>query len=154
MYRRLAESIPNDIIDKIYEYGKENPERVVYRFCKQGIINDIAFLNSYDEHMLENREIKDYTDNVMTFSTSCSLTDKKPKQLYKLIKKKYFLQFPTPCIIIGHTIGGLSQRTKERDPNYPDKNHIDWWIYQDCLEDIIADFIIMDDINIEVNKNE
>lgn len=154
MYRRLAESIPNDIIDKIYEYGKENPERVVYRFCKQGIINDIAFLNSYDEHMLENREIKDYTDNVMTFSTSCSLTDKKPKQLYKLIKKKYFLQFPTPCIIIRHTIGGLSQRTKERDPNYPDKNHIDWWIYQDCLEDIIADFIIMDDINIEVNKNE
>ena len=97
MYRRLAESIPNDIIDKIYEYGKEN--------------------------------------------------HKKPKQLYKLIKKKYFLQFPTPCIISGHTIGGLSQRTIERDPDYPDKNHIDWWIYQDCIEDIIADFIIIDDIN-------
>lgn len=90
----------------------------------------------------------------MTFSTSCSLTSKKPKQLLKLIKKKYFSQFPTPCIIIGHTIGGLSQKTKERDPHYPDKNHIDWWIYQDYIEDIIADFKIIDDIDIEVNKNE
>ena len=78
----------NDIIDKIYEYGKENHERIVYRFCKRGIINDLAFLNSYDEYLLENREIKDSIDNVITFSTSCSLTDKKPKQLYKLIKKK------------------------------------------------------------------
>lgn len=154
MYRRLAESIPNDIIDKIYECGKENSECFVYRFCKRGIINEIAFLNSYDEYMLENREIKDSIDNVITFSTSCSLTDKKPKQLCKLIKKKYFLQFPTPCIIAGHTIGGLSQRTIERDPNYSDKNHIDWWIYQDCIEDIIAAFTIIDDINIEVNNNE
>lgn len=48
-------------------------------------------------------------------------------------------------IIVGHTIGGLSQRTKERDPDYADKYHVDWWIYQDCIEDIIADFIIMDD---------
>ncbi len=154
MYRRLAESIPNDIVDKIYEYGKETPGRIVYRFCKRGIINDIAFFNSYDEYILENRKIKDSIDNVMTFSTSCSLTDKKPKQLCKLIKKKYFSQFPTPCIIVGHTIGGLSQRTKERDSDYPDKNHIDWWIYQDCIDDIIADFIIVNDISVEVNKNE
>lgn len=106
MYKRLADSIPSDLIDKIYEYGKENPERIVYRFCKRGIINAITFLNSYDEYILENREIKTSIDDVMTFSTSCSLTDKKPKQLCKLIKKKYFLQYPTPCIIIGHTIGG------------------------------------------------
>lgn len=147
MHRRLAESIPNALIDKIYEYGRENPERVVYRLCKRGIIDNLAFLNSYDEYMNENRKITDSLDinNVITYSTSCSLTSKKPKQLCKLIKKKYFSQFPTPCIIVGHTIGGLSQKTKDRDLDYSDKNHIDWWIYQDCVENIIADFKIMDE---------
>ncbi len=138
--KSFSPSIPPNLIPIIIDEGKENPEQFVYRVSKSGLKNKETFLNSYDERIHENRCKKGLNLNdIGTYSTSCYLTVDSPLYFLNFLKAKYFDQYPCPCVIMGHTIGGLSQRTIERETKC-DKKHIDWWIYQEDIDEIIADF--------------
>ncbi|MCA5578517.1 hypothetical protein [Enterocloster clostridioformis] len=151
--KKLSNSIPPDLVDYIYEQGKEDYVRKVYRISKSGIIDRFTFLNSYEESLHEKRKFRHSLSDIKSFGTSCSLTDDSPRNFLGFLKSKYLKKYPCPCVIVGHSIGGLSQRTKDREPDYADENHIDWWIYNEegIIETIIKDFHI---VNYEVNDME
>ncbi|MCI9615423.1 MAG: hypothetical protein HFG93_09760 [Dorea sp.] len=44
--------------------------------------------------------------------------------------------------------------TKERIPDYPDKEHVDWWIYQDSFDKLIKEFKVFEDFNQKGLTNE
>lgn len=48
-----------------------------------------------------------------------------------MLKKSVRLRkvYPFPVIIVGNTSNGLVQRTADRDVNYPDPTHVDWWLF-------------------------
>ncbi len=148
----LADCIPENLIEEIKINGKEQYNQLVYRAAKRGKIDEIAFMNSFDEYNYENRENNNDLNDIGSYSTSCYTTPKHPQKFLKCLKKKYFNKYPQPCIILGHTICGLSQRTKERKPEYPNKEHIDWWIYKDGFEEICSAFKFFE--NWEGQKNE
>lgn len=136
----LSDSIPPHLIEEIKLNGEENDSQKVYRVSKCGKINEIAFMNSFEECQYENRENKDNLNEIGSYSTSCYTTPKYPLKFISNLKKKYFDKFPYPVIICGNTICGLSQLTIKRKPKYRNKEHIDWWIYKDGLDKIVKNF--------------
>lgn len=145
MDKRLAPSIPEDMLERIYSVGRENYVQKVYRVIKRGKIDETAFYNTFDEETYEGRKHRDKKDDIGVYGTSCSLTQDSPKMFLGLLKKKYFDKYPRPQIAVGHTLNGLMQRTVERNPDYADENHIDWWIYQDGMSEIIDDYRFLED---------
>ena len=76
-------------------------------------------------------------DKVGTYSTSVYL-DKKPcEKFVKCLKKKIY---PHPIILQGRTTNGLVQRTIEREKDYSDKLHVDWWIFEGEVEKVFENF--------------
>lgn len=138
----LADCIPQTIAIKIRENGKEQDYQPVYRIAKRGIINEIAFMGSYEETLFENRKFKGDLDEIGSYSTSCYLSTKYPRKFLGYLKEKLFKKYPYPIIIQGSTICGLSQLTIERLPNYNEEDHVDWWIYKDCFDIIKQSFTI------------
>ena len=135
----LADCIPKELVEEIRKNGKEQEAQHVYRVAKHGIINDEAFMGSYEEALSEGRSFnKDLTD-IGSYSTSCYLTTKCPEKFLKLLKARHFDKYPQTKIIQGYTICGLSQLTKERNPN-SEEDHIDWWIYKGCFDKLTQVF--------------
>ena len=76
-------------------------------------------------------------DKVGTYSTSVYL-DKKPcEKFVKCLKKKIY---PHPIILQGRTTNGLVKRTIEREKDYSDKLHVDWWIFEGEVEKVFENF--------------
>ena len=130
----LADCIPKDLMEKIRKCGKEQNEQHVYRVAKRGIINEIAFMGSYEEAIFDNRNFKDDLNEIGSYSTSCYLSTKYPIKFLGYLKEKLYKKYPCPIIIQGSTICGLSQLTIERLPDYPQEDHIDWWIYKGSID--------------------
>ena len=139
---KLAAYIPNELQLIIYKQGKEEYIKV-YRIAKKGIINEDVFLSSYEERkrgLIEGYSIADYSEaelqDVSTYSTSCFLNYKKAQK-----SLKFFMKHNPPAKLIeGRTIYGLVQKTYERTHEPNQKYHLDWWIYQGCLNKLIAEF--------------
>jgi hypothetical protein len=149
----LADCIPQELIKDIYRNGKEQNEQHVYRVSKSGIINESTFWCSYEEYQYEDRKSKKSPDEIGLYSTSCYLSPKSPEKFLNFIKRRYHEQYPHPILIHGNTICGLSQLTKDRIPNYKDKDHVDWWIYKGNFEKIKNNFEICEQYK-EENYNE
>jgi len=145
----LSACIPAELVDEIRKNGKEWDDRHVYRVAKRGEIDEIGFLNSYEEALYDNRSCEDDLTEIGTYSTSCYLTPKRPRKFMKFLKKKFFESYPQPIIIHGNTICGLSQITKERILDYPDDEHIDWWIYQGSYDKLIVEFEVFEEFGSE-----
>ncbi len=143
--KKFSSSIPANLIPSILESGKENFDQLVYRVSKSGLINADAFLNSYDERIKEKRDIKNLNlDDIGTYSTSCYLSAESLDFLLGILKRRYFEEYPSPRVIMGYTVGGLSQRTIERDPKTKG-DHVDWWIYSDAIDEVVSDFQFYDE---------
>lgn len=142
MNKELSMCIREDLKAEIIRQGTENFDQSVYRVSKWGTIEEKTFLNTCEEIQYETRKCKENRSEIGTFSTSCYTTLKRPKKFVKLLKKKLQELYPCPKVIVGHTLGGLSQQTILRIKDYPEKEHIDWWIYKDQIELVINDFKI------------
>lgn len=108
-------------------YGKhqkvQNSKRSTYEEIQAGILPDNGM--RYPK------------DKVGTYSTSVYL-DKKPcEKFVKCLKKKIY---PHPIILQGRTTNGLVQRTIEREKDYSDKLHVDWWIFEGEVEKVFENF--------------
>ena len=141
----LADCIPENLVEEIRKNGIEQNEQHVYRVAKRGIINDVAFMGSYEETLFENRPFKKDLNKIGSYSTSCYLSAKYPKIFLGYLKRKYFKKYPCPTIIQGYTICGLSQLTIQRLPDYPQEDHIDWWIYKDSFNSLIQNFSLVEE---------
>ncbi len=139
----LADCIPPELVEEIYKNGKEHNDQHVYRVAKYGIINEIAFLGTYEECIYEKRENRYNINEIGTYSTSCYITPKMPQKFLCNLKRKHFKKFPHPIIIHGNTICGLSQLTIERDSS-SNEEHIDWWIYKDSFQKLQETFEVYD----------
>ena len=49
---------------------------------------------------------------------------------------------PFPVIIVGNTSNGLVQRTADRDVNYPDPTHVDWWLFSGKKGTVLSNFVL------------
>lgn len=131
----FSKCIPKELIPEIINSGKENFDIKVYRVSKYGTIEKKVFYNSYLEHESENRlshlKKRYELNDIGTYSTSCHNSIKSPRKYLNLLKQKYSKNYPRPIIIEGYPICGLSQASIERNPDYEDDTHIDWWIYDD-----------------------
>ena len=142
----FSNTIPPLVQEDILSNGTENPHCHVYRVAKYGELNRTTFLNSFEERIYENRKPQiDISNIIGSFSTSCYLSIWGPKKFLNLIKAKYRKKYPRARIIEGYTLCGLSQLTRERIPDYPDKDHVDWWIYEDSLSKVADRFSFVDD---------
>ena len=145
----FSDCIPSDLVKKIIINGKEQNNQHVYRVAKRGKITDVEFMGTYEETLYEQRNCdKDLTE-IGSYSTSCYLTPKNPRKFLKFLKRSLFKKYPHPIIIHGNTICGLSQLTKERILDYPDEEHIDWWIYKGSFDELVKEFKVFEDFNQE-----
>lgn len=144
-------NVPKNLISEIKNNGIENFNQKVYRVAKYGTIDMRTFYNTYDEYKSENRLqylIQKYSLNdIGTYSTSCHNSLVSPKKYIKFLKSRLKELYPNPKIIIGKTICGLSQLSIERDPNYLDETHIDWWIYdlEESCDAIFSAFKVLEE---------
>lgn len=145
---KLSNSIPTDIAEKIAANGKENPHQIVYRVAKRGNIDETAFLSTYEEDMLDNGKLREGRDpnNISTYSTSCYLSRKRPQKFLGYLKQQLINIYPHPILMTGRTICGLSQLTAEREPDTPESDHVDWWIYPDYAETIAGSFYPVEEV--------
>lgn len=141
----LADCIPEYLVTEIKKNGKEQNGQHVYRVAKRGIINDIAFMGSYEETFYENRPFKGDLGEIGSYSTSCYLSTKYPEKFLGFLKAKLFKNYPHPVIIHGYTICGLSQLTTERLPDYSHEDHVDWWIYKGTFDRLIQTFTYVEE---------
>ena len=142
----FSSTIPTLVQEDILSKGTENSFCHVYRVAKYGELNEVTFLNSFEESIYENRKPKiDISNIVGSFSTSCYLSIFVPKKFMNFLKARYRKKYPKVQIIEGYTVCGLSQLTCERIPDYPEKDHVDWWIYKDSLNEVANRFTFIED---------
>lgn len=141
----LADCIPKELAIKIRENGREQDYQPVYRVAKRGIIDEIAFMGTYEEYLFDNRNFNKDLNEIGSYSTSCYLSTKYPKKFLGYLKERLYKKYPYPIIIQGSTICGLSQLTIERLPDCLEEDHIDWWIYKDCSEELIQSFTVVEE---------
>ena len=140
-HKELNPCIPDDIKNDIWACGaKEELKEPVYRVAKMGTIDKVAFYSTYEEiqtGIVPDNEMRYPKDKVGTYSTYVYL-DKKPcEKFVKCLKKKIY---PHPIILQGRTTNGLVQRTIEREKDYSDKLHVDWWIFEGEVEKVFENF--------------
>lgn len=80
--------------DDIIKAGAKENEYNVYRICKYGILNQHAFISTYQETLERNgnTETLDLND-IGTYSTSCFEEYKDAKRMMKFFTKKIPKQF-------------------------------------------------------------
>lgn len=108
---------------------KDSRNLEVYRIIKSGIINNGAFLSTYEEIVLKLTPMRKNIDfnNPITYSTSCNLSIEETNYILKILMRNP----PKAIIAKGKTVVecGPSQVTKERESLREDQ-HVDWWIYK------------------------
>lgn len=150
--KELNPCIPDNIKDDIRTCGaKEEIKEPVYRVAKMGKKDEVAFFSTFEEILAEiipDNEKKYPKNKIITYSTSVYL-DKKPCQKFiRLLKKSVVTKekYPHPIILQGQTTNGLVQRTVEREQDYPDKLHVDWWIYKGEVEKVLGNFHELEEV--------
>ena len=54
--------------------------------------------------------------------------------------------YPHPIILQGRTTNGLVQQPIEREPDYTDKLHVDWWIFKGEVEEVFENFHELEEV--------
>lgn len=145
---RLEDNIPEELCYDIVEQARGNEHySCVYRVAKWGKIEERAFLNTYGEiqegYILDD-DGKYPKDNIGTYSTSVYTERKNCDKFINMLKKSVRLRkvYPFPVIIVGNTSNGLVQRTADRDVNYPDPTHVDWWLFSGKKGTVLSNFVL------------
>ena len=122
---RLQRYIPEELQRKIIEVAAEKKYEPVYRVDKEGILSDNFLKSSYEEFpdRFPSNEVGTYSTSVYDVPAPCI-------RYIKSLKGKLRKKYPSPKIMVGSTVLGMTARTIEYKKDYEDKNHIDWWIYQ------------------------
>lgn len=142
---QLESNIPSEMCKIICEQAANNEHYdKVFRVAKWGQNSDRTFLSTYSE--IENKYIPDNEerypkDNIGTYSTSVYTEVKPCDKFIKSLRKKTLKKlYPNPLILVGTTSKGLVQRTIDRELDYSDPTHIDWWIYRGKMQEVAKDF--------------
>lgn len=142
--KQLNSLIPLNVRQKIVAYGgREEHWKTVYRVAKWGKLEEKAFFSTYEEiqaGLMPDNPIRYPLNEVGTYSTSVYTDKKSCKKFINLLKGRLRKIYPCPMIICGSTSHGLLQRTIERESDYMDPTHIDWWIYEGKRIEVLKDF--------------
>ncbi len=128
--KKFPDCFPEGFRDKLLTLGAKEQQLKVYRICKQGIIDEEAFVGTMEESLRKGKRRKFRNpDDVGNYSTSCHINISDSRKVLQ-----HALRNPPEAIIAEGTIQpekGLSQITSERNPEQRD-SHVDWWIYADA----------------------
>lgn len=147
----LLENILVDVAERIVSSAKENSHfEVVYRVAKWGKIEEKAFWNTYGEiqsGIIPDSDVKYPKDDIGTYLTSVYDQQKSCDKYIRCLKRSIRLKkvYPRPVVIRGKTSNGLVQRTIEREQEYNDPTHIDWWIYKGKTPDVMKEFVLCEE---------
>ena len=142
-----AANIPNDICKKIDRIKNSAPiQECVYRVSKSGNIDEQTFENTFAEVLKGTTSKNKDFDDVGTYSTSFYLSPDPCNRWKLFLAEKFRKRYPSPCVIKGGIDAsyGKFQRTIERS-NAGDPLHIDMWIYEDKIEDLVGEFEIIEE---------
>ncbi len=119
---------PAGFREKLMGLGAKEQQLVVYHICKYGVIDDDAFLGTWEETQRGLRISRKKLDpqDVGSYSTSCHILPKDSRRILRTTLRNPPKAIVTKGIIQPHK--GLSQVTAERDNKVRD-SHVDWWIY-------------------------
>lgn len=130
---KFPKSFPPDFEKNILPKEARKEDIKVFRIMKSGKINKEGFLSTYEETIKKIRpeNKNDNKKDPSYYSTSCDLTLEKAKYVLEMIMRHCP---PKPIIAEGVTKGecGVCQRTYDRTGKEKDKNHVDWWLYEDA----------------------
>ena len=146
----FPESYPKNLLELIVEDGAEANEIVVFRICRNGVVNRDSFVSTVQDPYqgiknknLVNRDlVLSNNDNIdiSHYSTSCFEELSDVNRIFGAMQKT------TPKQIIAKGITdpscGLSLRSKMSRSRKKNKgSHVDWWIYKDANpEDFFAEY--------------
>ena len=137
----FPEGFPTNFREKLLTLGAKEQSMVVYRICKYGKLDEMAFLSTFEETVRKLRKGKLIENDVGSYSTSCHQDIKDSQRLLK-----FTLRRPFPKAFIAKGVikeeKGLVQLTSERNSNCSD-SHVDWWIYANAQPHL--DFKVVDD---------
>ncbi len=111
---------------KLPKQAKMQDIATAYRICRNGIVDDKAFLPSYCDVHSKDMDLSDPS----SFSTSCFECVREAK------KRLAFFGSKNPQAIIAqgyiNSESGYTLRHNDKEPK-PKKrsSHIDWWIYEE-----------------------
>ncbi len=144
---QLEDYIPKELKKQIeiQAIGNRHFEEV-YRVAKWGKLEERVFLSTYAEILegyIENGEKFDKSD-IGTYSTSVYTERRNCDKFINLLKRKRRLRklYPYPIVIKGKTSCGCVQKTSDRNEEYEDTSHVDWWIYKDKKAIAMKNFTI------------
>ena len=152
MAKELNCNIPAEIQEQIKKYGaKEEIFEPVYRVSKRGTLDKETFISTYEEIIsgqLPDDDEKYPKDKIGTYSTSVYKSIDPCRKFMKCLKKSVRLRnkYPFPVILKGKTLCGLTQLTCERELDYLDPYHIDWWIYEGKTEEVVDYYEIVKEV--------
>lgn len=130
---RFPSCFPFDFAKKILPQGLPPLKLDVFRVCTNGTINKDSFLSTFEMVLSgakpEPWDWEEQKKEPGAYSVSCNETlEGAQKPLTCLVK-----HYPAAFLIHGTASSELGpmQRSKDRDPQYPSPDHIDWWLYAD-----------------------
>lgn len=152
MTKELNSNIPRELQEQISKSGaKEDIIDPVYRVAKRGKLDSEAFISTFEEIIsgqLPDDDEKYPKDKIGTYSTSVYNNIDPCKKFINCLKKSVRLrkEYPFPVILKGKTICGLAQLTCERESDYLDPYHIDWWIYNGMTKEVVEAYKVSEEV--------
>lgn len=131
--KEFPKCFPSNFATEILPQGLPDQEIAVYRVCTTDTICKDAFLSTYEEVELKGKKPpvhwKTKKKKPGGFSVSCNDTLEGALNPLKCLRRPY----PGAFLIYGMASSELGpiQRTVEREPEYDDETHLDWWLYAD-----------------------
>ena len=139
--KQLNKEIPTEIKSQIAkQYANSFSRECVYRVAKNGIINEEAFISTYEEFKKDihngKKADKYPLDDKKTYGTSISIKVKFCEKYLSCLKGGLKAKYPHPIIIKGKTYKewGVMDNPSEN-------GHINWWIFTDKIQEIINNFM-------------
>lgn len=131
--KQFPSCFPSDFEEKILPPNLLPLEIVVFRVCTTGTICKDSFLSTFEATLSgKRREPPNWEEQLSdpgVYSVSCNDSEKDALNVLKCLTRYY----PAPFVMKGIASSELGpmQRTSERNPQYRQKSHIDWWLYVD-----------------------
>lgn len=121
--KKFSDCFSEGFRDNLLALDAKEQQLKVYRICKQGKVDEEAFISSMEESLRKGKRRKFRNPNdVGNYSTSCHMDISDSRKILQ-----HVLRNPPKAIIAEGTIQsekGLSQITSERNPDQKD-SHVD-----------------------------
>ena len=130
--KEFPDCFPPNFATEILPQNLPDLQLEVYRVCTTGTICKEAFLSTYESVMLGLKpKLRNWDKELKkpkTYSVSCGVSLKDMLDTLKCLTDYY----PAAFVIQGIATSELGplQKTVDREPNYRNKSHVDWWLYK------------------------